>query len=303
VTRDTLAAGAVRYRATSGDFVYQRLDPGILGMAMRGRDSDEFGAAPLDAIEREYRLFGRPAIVFFDGFQAESPASAVSDRWVAWLRTNRDVLQKMHVLAGRDATHLRIEIARHFSDSHNRLKLYTDRAEWVKALALTAPETDPARISAHFDELPVSITTERGRDSVKLSSPGSTWQFQLLQSSVLFSRFTGDDRGDLTDAALDEMDRFLSTSTGRITWLLDLKDARTVVASVSRAWTEWLTHRNSRFARISAFATSPLFPLVLTVAKYRSGIEHVLTIHREPEPFRQELRTLVSEDALTGLGV
>ena len=71
--------------------------------------------------------------------------------------------------------------------------------------------------------------------------------------------------------------------------VLDFRDAQSVAASVSQAWTEWLRAHADRFARVVAFSPSPLFPLVLTVAKYKSGMERVVRVHRAVEPFRDEL--------------
>jgi hypothetical protein len=50
-------------------------------------------------------------------------------------------------------------------------------------------------------------------------------------------------------------------------------------------------------------ANSPLFPLVLTIAKYRSGNEHLFRIHRDLEPFRHELIAATSGAIAAGVGV
>ena len=48
---------------------------------------------------------------------------------------------------------------------------------------------------------------------------------------------------------------------------------------------------------------SPLFPLVLTVAKYKSGMERVVRVHRAVEPFRDELIAVTSGELARTVGV
>ena len=83
---------------------------------------------------------------------------------------------------------------------------------------------------------------------------------------------------------------------------MDLRDAQNVAANVSQTWTDWLTARQERLGRVRAYAPSPLFPLVLTIAKYRSGTERVLQVHRELEPFRNDLISATSSETARSLG-
>jgi hypothetical protein len=55
--------------------------------------------------------------------------------------------------------------------------------------------------------------------------------------------------------------------------------------------------------KIVALAPQPLFPLVLTVAKYRSGAERMVRIHRELEPFREELAAATSGELASAAGL
>ena len=128
------------------------------------------------------------------------------------------------------------------------------------------------------------------------------WGFRMLPNDVIFSKFTGDDSGDLTDAALDEMEGLLA-SDRKAAWFLDLRNARNVAPNVSQAWTEWLGVSQNRFARVIALSPSPLFPLVLTIAKHRSRTQHLVRIHRDLEPFRSELIAATSGEIADSVGV
>jgi hypothetical protein len=110
----------------------------------------------------------------------------------------------------------------------------------------------------------------------------------------MLSRFNGDDSGELTNLALDEMGEFVSAARGSVRWFIDARGGQNVAPAVSQAWTEWLAARAERFAGITALSTAPLFPLVLTVAKYRSGTDRLFRICREEETFRSALSAATS---------
>jgi hypothetical protein len=273
--------------------------------ATRGRDTGEFGTAPLDFIEREYRLFGRGVQWYLDATQAKNAARTVVKQWTDWLVKHQERLAQMHVLTGSKEVHLMIEIARHFSDASRRMILYKERAEWTKSIRNSEPGItgvpDPA---ARWDEPAIPILRELTReDGVAISASGCRWSFRKIANDVIFSIFSGNDYGDLTDAVLDEMERLLASSERKVSWFLDLRNAQNIAPKVSQTWTEWLSARHCRFDRIIAVAPSPLFPLVLTIAKYRSGTEHIVRIHRELGPFRDELVSATSSAVADAIGI
>ena len=76
------------------------------------------------------------------------------------------------------------------------------------------------------------------------------------------------------------MEKLLDASDQKATWFMDLRDAQNVAANIfPKRGPTWLTARQERLGRVRAYAPSPLFPLVLTIAKYRSGTERVLQVH------------------------
>jgi hypothetical protein len=287
VTPEILAGGDLRLRGTAGAFLFRRLKPGVLLTAFHGRDTGEFGTQALEVVAQEHRFFGKPVEWFFDATQVDATAKAVSDEWTNWLRANRSVLAKMHVLTADDQTRLRISVARHFSDSLKEMVLYTDRSKWAVS--------DSEELNKRFAEPALDVTTVRSRtEGLTLSAPRAKWTFRSLGHGIILSSFKGDDDGDLTDPALAEMQRLIDASRSKASWFLDLREARNVAPHVSQTWTAWLSAQHSKLARVSALAESPLLPLVLTVAKYRSGSERLFHIHRQVEPFQAELAAVTS---------
>ena len=305
MTPEVLHGGAIRLTAKAGAFIYQRIRPGVYLTSFRGRDTGEFGALPLEIIVQEYRFFATPVEWFFDAALVENMTRAVSDDWTAWLRQHRSVLSRMHVLTSDQETHLRISVARHFSDSMKQMVLYSDRAKWERSFLLCSPGlTAVPPMNERFTESALAVTREQSRASgTVLSAPGSQWTFRSLPNGIVFTTFAGDDDGALTNNALNEMQELVDKERGKVYWFLDLRQARNVSTEVSQTWTAWLTAHHDRLARITVLSPSPLFPLVMTVAKYRSNSERLFRIHRELEPFRHELVTLASPEVALAVGV
>ena len=303
--RETLRGGDVRLSGKACAFVSQRLRPGVLLTATRGRDTGEFGTAPLDLVEREYRLFGRPVQWYLDATQAKNAARTVVEQWTDWLVKHQGRLAQMHVLTGSKEVHLMIEIARHFSDASQRMILYKDPAEWTRNIRNSEPGiTEVPDPGARWDEPAIQILTElTPENGVAISVSGCRWSFRMIANEVIFSTFSGNDYGDLTDAALDEMQRMLASSERKVSWFLDLRNAQNIAPKVSQTWTDWLTARQARFDRIIGVAPSPLFPLVLTIAKYRSGTEHIVRVHRELGRFRDDLVSATSSAVADAIGI
>jgi hypothetical protein len=296
VESETLSGGGVRLRGLSGTFLIERVRPGVLAGLVMGRDTGEFGNAPFEIIERECRFFQRPVEFFLDGTRFENATGAVAAQWTHWLKTHRETLRRMHVLTSTDRVQLRMNVAAYFSQSEDRLMVLNEREEWTKALAAYAGDAvGIPDLQRRLEEPRVLVSREESRDAVLLRAPRSAWMFRK-QDHVLLSRFTGDDSGDLTDMALGQMESFLDATPRPLRWFIDVRAAENIAPPVSQAWTEWLSGRPDRFTRITALSPAPLFPLVLTVAKYRSGTERLFRIHRELEPFIRDLSAATSAE-------
>ena len=292
--RETLRGGDLRLTGSKGVFVFHRLRPGIIQCYFEGRDTGEFGKAPLQFIEAEFATFGKPVEWFFDATRTENAARSVADEYTAWLRRSKDILSRLHVVAATQEVRLIIDISRHFSDVGSRLALYSDPAKWRDAIARAWPRVGAIpELARRTKEEPVPITRE---GDLTIKAPSCEWRFTNLPNRVVLSTFKGFDSGDLTDHALQAMGERIGTGPTKTRWFLDLREAQTVATHVSQTWTEFLAARQNGIARVVAVASSPLFPLVLTMANYRSGTDRLLRVHREYEPFHSELMAAVGRD-------
>jgi hypothetical protein len=294
--RETLRGGDLRLTGSNSVFVFHRLRAGVIQSYFEGRDTGEFGQAPLEFIEAEFATFRKPVEWFFDATRAENALRSVADDYTAWLRRSKNILSRLHVLAPTQEVRLMIDISRHFSDAATRLALYSDAAEWRNAIVRSAPGAGAIPdLAGRTREERVPITRE---GDLTIKAPSCKWSFTNLPNRVVLSTFEGFDSGDLTDHALEAMRERIGTGPEKSAWFLDLREAQTVAAHVSQTWTEFLAARQTGLARVVAVATSPLFPLVLTVANYRSGTDRLLRVHREYEPFRSELMAAAGVDQL-----
>ena len=121
--------------------------------------------------------------------------------------------------------------------------------------------------------VPISRAESSGR-SIVLEAPGCSWSFRPLANDAIFTTFSGDDSGDLTDIA---------ASSPKTSWFLDLKNAHNVCRSTTYA--------------------SPLSPLVLTLAKYRSGTDQSVPYSRDLEPFCADLIQVTSGELAASVGI
>ena len=281
---DTLAGGITRFATPTIAFLFERLRPGVLLTAIRGRDRGELGSAPLDYVAREYARFGKPVEWHIDASAVVSAANAVAEQWSAWLGANAAALAHIHILTGAGATNLTVNVARHFSGLSSKMTVHQNRDLWLRAAG------DVPDLAARFDEPAVPIARESAPGGgARLTTPDCSWTFIPLTAGHLYSEFTGSDKGDLTDAAMDAVESAMARTPGKLHWYLDLRNAGHVAPSASRAWTEWLAARRDKLSGITALSPSALFPLVLTVASFGAGIESLLTIHRDEETFRAAL--------------
>jgi hypothetical protein len=293
--RATLPGGDIRLSTDTAAFVFRRIRPGVLCTAGRGHDTGGFGTTPLDIVELESALFARPVQWFFDATAVDNVSQAVARDWTRWLRTSKETLGQLHVLVSSSQMHLHIGVARHFSGAPERVVLYDDREKWTEALRRTVQDDTLALdLSALFDAPEISVSLEHNtEEGTVIRTARASWSFLRMPGNVVFSKFTGDDRGDLCDYAFAELQRAIGSSP-RVRWFIDLQEARTVSPASSRAWTEWLKAHSTKFERVCALATSPLFPLVLTVASYATHDDKLIRVFRDAEGFQNELQLRVA---------
>jgi hypothetical protein len=135
VKREVLADGSVKLSAGDCSFLYRRVRPGVLHVAIAGLDSGQFGTSTLDeivaAVNRE-----RPLELFVDAREAIGAAVSVSDDWTRFFSAHRPSLTRVHVLVGSKVVYLTVAIAQHLSRTGNLLQIYSDPEIFASRLAL-----------------------------------------------------------------------------------------------------------------------------------------------------------------------
>jgi hypothetical protein len=124
--RQTLPDGRVQMSAGKGEFVFERLRPGVLLVTVSGMDMGQFGTATLDEIRLEM-LRQRPVELFVDAEAAQVISVEVSREWTQFFSLNREQLRRVSVLVGSKAIELTVAIAQHLSQTGNLIQIYTDR--------------------------------------------------------------------------------------------------------------------------------------------------------------------------------
>lgn len=125
VMRELLPDGQVRLSAAGCTFVYRRLRPGALNVAISGDDRGDFGTATLDEIRMEL-MRQKPLELFVDARAATGAAVSVSDEWTKFFSTNQEHLKRVSVLVGSKIMGLTVAIAQHLSRTGNLIQIYSD---------------------------------------------------------------------------------------------------------------------------------------------------------------------------------
>jgi hypothetical protein len=125
-----------------------------------------------------------------------------------------------------------------------------------------------------------------------LSSGDSEFTFSRLSPEVIFSRFSGTDTGAFAHLPFDELQSLIDTPGPKPAWFLDLRHGRLVASSVAEEWTAWLRAHHSRFQSIGMLAPANPLPLVLAIAKYRSGADN-LSVFPSADEFESALRAKI----------
>ena len=123
---------------------------GIVVVRLTGWDVGEFGAAPMQEIDRHMQ----PGLqLFIDARQVKGATVDVSNDWALWLRANRDRFAHISMLTGGPFVQLTAKFVRRFAGLDEVMRLYTDAAAFDAALtaaigAVSAPAAGrPARSS------------------------------------------------------------------------------------------------------------------------------------------------------------
>jgi hypothetical protein len=144
VQREMLADGTVRLSAGTCNFVYQRLQPGVLLITIRGEDRGQFGSATLDEVTNEWTRFGQPLLLFFDLRETRGPTTPVMEMWTAWFANHQDSIRRVVLLVPPESRvlHLSVSIAQHLSRTGNLLRICGDVDDFTAAVIEYVPGFD-----------------------------------------------------------------------------------------------------------------------------------------------------------------
>lgn len=106
--------------------------PGVILVAISGRDVGELGDAPFQAIEAQLGG-GAVAELFIDGRHTASASIDVSNEWARWLQRHRDGLRR--VTTGSRFVEITAGFVRRFAGLEDRMRVTTDPAAFDAALA------------------------------------------------------------------------------------------------------------------------------------------------------------------------
>jgi hypothetical protein len=67
-------------------------------------------------------------------------APAVSEDWTAWFKANQTSLAKVHALVGSELVQLTVTVSQLVSRTGNLIRVHTDPASFLAALAEASPE-------------------------------------------------------------------------------------------------------------------------------------------------------------------
>ena len=81
--RETLPDGSTRLSKGRCTFTFTLVAPRALRVEIRGRDTGQFGPAPLEEIR--LHLGGKPLELFVDASEADGPPPDVSEAWTRFM--------------------------------------------------------------------------------------------------------------------------------------------------------------------------------------------------------------------------
>src|SRR5687768_16205855 len=84
IQREMLDEKRVRVAAGDCEFMFTRLRPGALLIAIKGNDRGQFGAATIDEAAREFSRTRESVRLFIDTTHAHGPTREVMESWTEW---------------------------------------------------------------------------------------------------------------------------------------------------------------------------------------------------------------------------
>lgn len=297
-TREVQKDGTVRISSEHGSFIYRRVRPGVLLVRLVGTVSGELAAESVDEVSAELARSG-PIDLFLDLSGVVAAAPTLTDAWTAWFRVNRQSLRRVTILTTSRLINAMASVVTMLSGTDELTRIYTEAEAFEQDLARGAP--GPARSATAGRDAPGAQPPGGGAaqrptvrrevlkgGTVRLSAPTCAFVYRRLRPGALLVSISGDDKGDLGPAPLDEVSAEIARF-GPIDLFVDTAEATGIATQVSDLWTAWFRDNKPRLKRVSIHAPSRFVRLVISVAKLFSGTGELIRIYEDAEPFDQAI--------------
>lgn len=304
--RKVLPDGSIELGSARCTFVYRRLRPGALLVRISGNDSGESVMETLDEVSAEIGRFGQLDL-FIDLSGVTGAAPRVTDAWAAWFRANRQSIRRVSMLATSKPLYIMASTVALLSHTDNLIRVYEEAEPFEQALAreIAADPQPRPRPAAHSAPSlsppsrppPAAVPARRetlADGSVRLTGPSCGFLYRRLRPGLLLVNITGDDKGELGTAAIDE----ISAEIGRfgpLELFVDTAGASGVDTRVSELWTAWFRDNQPRLKRVSILATSRFVHLAVSIAKHFSRTGDLIRIYDDAAAFEQAIARAAME--------
>lgn len=106
-------------------------------IVLEGTDAGRLGREPFQELEKRFDA-SRPLELFFDLRAARGATLEASGSWAVWLRANQQHLRRVNMLFARPVIGLSAKTVARFSQLGDKAKLYSNPADFERALAAEA---------------------------------------------------------------------------------------------------------------------------------------------------------------------
>jgi hypothetical protein len=280
-----LEDGSTRLSDPDGAFLFRRPRPGVLLIAISGRDVGQFGEIPFEEMEAEAARFG-PLAIYLDTSGAEVAGAEVVTRWTGWLRQLPVWVRSLDILHGGETTGLNVAIAAHLARRPGRLTAHDDRERFVRAVRQAAPSFSGPDVPPP-PPLP-AVRREHHGDSDVFRAGTATLTVRSLGPARVLVTIGGYDRGEFGGTPFDEIHRRTDARPG-LQLLLDLREARGAAAHVAEAWTQWFATHRRAMSSVDVLVDSQSVHVAVNFAQHLSGTGDLIRIHRDATRFEEAM--------------
>lgn len=123
---------------------------------------------------------------------------------------------------------------------------------------------------------------------LRLSSGECSFVFHRLPSATLLVTISGNDRGELGTAPLDEI-RLELMRHQPLELFVDARAVTSASVAVSREWTAFFSENRKNLKRVVLLGGSRVINLTLAIAQHLSHTGNLIQLHTDPHVFEARL--------------